>query len=333
MVRALAGALSSANVDEILRRASRVPPIGAEDGDLALRFHVPLLRECFSLDSIGGIVAKLQEHAAQQSSFARRALGLLAKQSPTSLHVTLRAIRHAASVTLDETLARDLELCRQFVRFPDFVEGIRCAMGDKKGQTPQWAPIPVHVDEWGSSGGGGGGPVFVPGDSGPVSLAVYRQIYNVWQDMEGFRCVGCAPTRGSLGLVFFAPLKPTPDHDIICDHFVSLSGYPGLAHGGLLATLIDESSYFAFNQSHQALGLTSDLTVKYSRPCRLEQWCRVEAKVVSQSKGRVTIEARVLQNGAVCASGTVVYLVLPLAKGAAALGADPSRLSKIVSSL
>ncbi|GAB3715479.1 enoyl-CoA hydratase/isomerase family protein [Mariniluteicoccus flavus] len=90
--------------------------------------------ECFSGDSATDIVARL---AAHPDPAANEAADQIAQRSPLSVAVTLRAVREAALMSVEEVLAQDLRLADHFRREPDFLEGVRCQLVDR-GDTPTW---------------------------------------------------------------------------------------------------------------------------------------------------------------------------------------------------
>ncbi len=92
---------------------------------------------CYAHDTMEEIAAAL---AAHQSEAARRAADEIAGKSPSSLKVTLRALREAARMgSLEEALAQELVLAVGCLRSHDFVEGVRAAVIDKD-RTPRWRP-------------------------------------------------------------------------------------------------------------------------------------------------------------------------------------------------
>lgn len=70
---------------------------------------------------------------------AQAAAALIRTRSPTSLAVTLRALRESASISLEDTLDRDYRIACAFLDTPDFAEGIRAAVVDKD-RRPRWSP-------------------------------------------------------------------------------------------------------------------------------------------------------------------------------------------------
>lgn len=92
--------------------------------------------ECYGGDSVLEIIGRLSAHADPEANSAAALIGTM---SPTSLAVTLAALRRAATLDIAAVLAQDLVLTGHFVRVHDLVEGIRAALIDKD-RTPHWDP-------------------------------------------------------------------------------------------------------------------------------------------------------------------------------------------------
>lgn len=58
------------------------------------------------------------------------------------------------------------------------------------------------------------------------------------------------------------------------------TGPPGHAHGGIIATILDEAMG-KVNKLHQVIALTSQITVDYLKPVPLSQPLRVESREIS----------------------------------------------------
>ena len=92
--------------------------------------------ECYVGDSAEDIVAAL---AAHESPDAQAAAEVIRSKAPTSVKVTLAALRKAASMTLAEVLEQDYRVAVALTERPDLKEGIRAQVIDKD-RNPQWSP-------------------------------------------------------------------------------------------------------------------------------------------------------------------------------------------------
>ncbi|NEA30219.1 enoyl-CoA hydratase/isomerase family protein [Streptomyces sp. SID13031] len=93
-------------------------------------------------DDLVKILARL---ADSEIEAARETAVVLASKSPTSVKVTLRALRSAADLaTLREALDQEYRLSVRFHGAHDFIEGVRAQVIDKD-RNPQW--VPSTIDE------------------------------------------------------------------------------------------------------------------------------------------------------------------------------------------
>lgn len=91
----------------------------------------------YAHDTVEEIVAALE---ATEGEGAAKALKLIRRVSPTSLKVTLRALRRSRGLPdLQAALVQELRTSVAFLTTPDFVEGIRAQVIDKD-RNPQWQP-------------------------------------------------------------------------------------------------------------------------------------------------------------------------------------------------
>ena len=107
----------------------------ADSGPTQLELDAEWIEPCFSGDDAAAVLAALESHPDER---ARNCAALIRTKSPLSVCVALEALRRAESMaTVDEVLAQDLVLARNFVADSDFVEGVRAQLVDKD-RTPQW---------------------------------------------------------------------------------------------------------------------------------------------------------------------------------------------------
>ncbi len=122
---------AKAAVAACLDEAAEPPPPAAVGADRAW------MDDCYRHSTIELILDALHasEHPAAQAA-AREIAG----KSPSSLKVTLRALREAEAMSdLDQALAQELLLAVSCMRSHDFVEGVRAAVIDKD-RAPRWDP-------------------------------------------------------------------------------------------------------------------------------------------------------------------------------------------------
>jgi enoyl-CoA hydratase len=92
----------------------------------------------FSLGSLQDIATSL-ERAAGADSFAAETLATMLTRSPTSLHVTFRAITAGSTMSMDDCMKMEFRVLNRMLASHDLYEGIRAALIDK-GSAPRWQP-------------------------------------------------------------------------------------------------------------------------------------------------------------------------------------------------
>lgn len=106
-----------------------------------------VIRECFTADSVDAIVSKLnviaQGGAQANVTFAKSALQLMQKGSPTSLKVAFQAQTRGAKLSLDECLKMEFRIVARCLRRNDFYSGVRSAL-ITKDRNPTWNPAKLE---------------------------------------------------------------------------------------------------------------------------------------------------------------------------------------------
>ncbi len=116
-------------------------------------------------------------------------------------------------------------------------------------------------------------------------------------------CFGCSATNpDGLHLRFRQHGSEIRGTYRIADRF---HGAPGLAHGGIVATILDEFACAAAVFLTGQRVMTGELTVRYQRPCPVEQEIEVVARIASRDHPRyLVIEAEILRNGQILVFST-----------------------------
>lgn len=111
--------------------------LGEEPGEAPLAANSRALDAAYAGDNAAVILDRMR---ASDDPVVQEAARTLAGRSPTSLAVTLAALRRAARLAnLDEALAQEFRVVVRLLDEPDFAEGVRAQLVDKDRQ-PRWAP-------------------------------------------------------------------------------------------------------------------------------------------------------------------------------------------------
>lgn len=94
------------------------------------------INEYFSKSSVEEIIQALEKSEGQ---WEQNVLNTLQQKAPLSLKVTLEQLQRAKSMSLSNCLAMDYCLVKQFMKDPNFYEGIRALLIDKD-KSPHWLP-------------------------------------------------------------------------------------------------------------------------------------------------------------------------------------------------
>lgn len=94
-----------------------------------------LIDRAFSKDSAEAILAELE---ADGSEFAKNAISAIRARSPTSVKVTLAAIRRGKSLGIKDALSHEYRLSENFMYNDEFSEGVIAKLVEKRA--PKWNP-------------------------------------------------------------------------------------------------------------------------------------------------------------------------------------------------
>lgn len=134
---ALRAALATSSADLAVGELAIDPPAST------LAASRSWIDRCYSADAVADILDRLDAeggHGGEDSTEASTAALDIRSKSPTSLTVTLRALREARNLPdLERTLEMEYRISTTFLTVPDFVEGVRAAIIDKD-RSPQWLP-------------------------------------------------------------------------------------------------------------------------------------------------------------------------------------------------
>jgi uncharacterized protein (TIGR00369 family) len=104
-------------------------------------------------------------------------------------------------------------------------------------------------------------------------------------------CFGCGPGNPvGLKLVFEKADGVVRSRTTIARKY---AGYRDFAHGGIVATMLDEAMGWAMLHLAGRHGVTKTLRVNYRRPVIVERPILVSARVTAEELSDVTLEARI----------------------------------------
>lgn len=94
---------------------------------------------CFGHDTVEEIMLALEQET-ECKKWAKETLETISSRSPTSLKVTLRQMRLGKTWSISETFQREAHVSAQFMRHPDFVEGVKARLMSKPPRQAAWKP-------------------------------------------------------------------------------------------------------------------------------------------------------------------------------------------------
>ena len=126
---------------------------------------------------------------------------------------------------------------------------------------------------------------------------------------------GAHNQHGLLGR-FYHVQKNEEEEQILLGIFIPQNhhqSYPGRMHGGISATILDESIGRAVTIINPDIwGVTIDLSVKYRKPVPLDETLYSEARITKVGFRAFEGEGKLFRaNGEVCATGTGKFMILP----------------------
>lgn len=118
-------------------------------------------------------------------------------------------------------------------------------------------------------------------------------------------CFGCGP-HNPLGW----QLRFEVEDDTVITRFVPREGYdgpPGIFHGGLQATLMDELAGWTLVGLRSCMGFTRSMTTRYIRPVRIGKEVLARGRIVAEAPRSATVKVTLEQDGLLGSQSTVLY--------------------------
>lgn len=117
-------------------------------------------------------------------------------------------------------------------------------------------------------------------------------------------CVACGSTHGTK--LHFVALEDGTVEAVFQGGGL-YQGYPGVLHGGVIATLLDAAmTNCLFSQGHVAM--TAELAVRYHRPVEVSQGCTVRARLERTWGPLYVLHSEIIQDGQVRVTATAKFM-------------------------
>ena len=156
-------------------------------------------------------------------------------------------------------------------------------------------------------------PLYLPPALQKRQIKKMKKITNPFLDLigKGYNCFACAPNNPyGLKMEFYE------DGDDIVSFWTPGDNYQGwlnTLHGGIQATLLDESAGWLITHKFQTSGMTTNLNVKYKKPIPTgaDVTLEIRARVKQTRRNFVYIDASISHNGEICSVGELTFFCFP----------------------
>ena len=134
---------SNQEASSVIDKLSSKPNID----DSVLKDNEKIIKEVFSHETIEEIFKSCEEVLKNENDFLKAQFEELKHKSPTSLKISLRQIRLAKDMSLEEELIMEYRMVQNCLKIGDFFEGVRAMLVDKD-RKPIWKPSVIEkVDQ------------------------------------------------------------------------------------------------------------------------------------------------------------------------------------------
>jgi acyl-coenzyme A thioesterase PaaI-like protein len=117
------------------------------------------------------------------------------------------------------------------------------------------------------------------------------ELENPFSRLKSYNCFACNPEHPfGLRLKFFYDDEKEEIFSPICMDQL-FAGFPGILHGGIQATILDETAFWGIWAKHKKSGFTFDLTIRYRKKCPVSH--EIEARGKIGDMNRRMIDAQI----------------------------------------
>jgi uncharacterized protein (TIGR00369 family) len=139
------------------------------------------------------------------------------------------------------------------------------------------------------------------------------KIRNPFSDQNGYNCFGCAQHNpNGLKMEFFLD---EVNEELLCNWNPRnhLQSYPGILHGGIQSTLMDEISSWTVYLFLKTAGVTSRMEIRYRKSINIDDGeLRIVGKLIKVEKRLAYIGTKILNSkNEICAEATIQFFTYP----------------------
>ncbi len=134
-----------------------------------------------------------------------------------------------------------------------------------------------------------------------------KKIINPYLGHPGYNCIGCCPSNPiGLHLEFY---EDGEDIVSMWSPSQNYQGWVNTLHGGVIATLMDETAGWVITRKLQTAAVTSRLSIHYKKPVfTTDKLLTIRARIVSNVRNFYTIKVELTNDrGELCNDAEVIY--------------------------
>lgn len=119
-----------------------------------------------------------------------------------------------------------------------------------------------------------------------------KKVKNPFLSIDNYQCFACSPfNKSGLQLEFLA------DSDRVYTDFYlnsKFEGFPGITHGGIQSTIVDETMFWAVLEFVKKLSVTGKMEIQFKKPLGIDKKLTCYAKVIKANSRIVNCTSEIV---------------------------------------
>lgn len=125
----------------------------------------------------------------------------------------------------------------------------------------------------------------------------------------GYNCFACAPSNPyGLKMEFYEDGEEVVSYWMPEKHY---QGWLNTLHGGIQATLMDETGVWLVSRKFQTAAMTTNLNIKYKKPVPTDSKLELRARIKEIKRSFIIVEITLLSGEQVCSLAEATYYKFP----------------------